>query len=205
MADNAYRKLTQSSNDNFRWRLFEKTSCLIPPDGSEDNKINSEGLPDYKVPSPIPLDPSTAPADPSSVPEHDSEVEEDVFDDFEGEDKIGDTEIVEGDELVQMAGSSIFSICNFHFNIMYIVLYFIRSFCFEFLRLSPRKETNFSSHLEAAIQSCSVKKVFLKIHRKPPLPESLFNKVAGSKACNFNKKETGRLAELFSCESLRNF
>ena len=36
--------------------------------------------------------------------------------------------------LVQLAGSSIFSICNFHFNILYIVLYCICSFCFETLK-----------------------------------------------------------------------
>ena len=38
--------------------------------------------------------------------------------------------------LVPMAGSSIFSICTFDLNIMYIVLYCICSFCFETLRLS---------------------------------------------------------------------
>ena len=35
---------------------------------------------------------------------------------------------------------------------------------------------------EAVVRRCSVKKLFLKIsqiHRKTPVPESLFNKVAG--------------------------
>ena len=45
-AGNVYRKLTQSSYDGFRLRLFEKTSCLITADGSEDNTTNPESLPD---------------------------------------------------------------------------------------------------------------------------------------------------------------
>ena len=90
------------------------------------------------MPPPILRDPLTASAEPSSVPEHDSEVEEDVPDDFEGEDEMDNREIMEDKSLAKMAGSSIFSICNFHFNIMYIVLYCIRSFYFETLRLFSR-------------------------------------------------------------------
>ena len=40
---------------------------------------------------------------------------------------------------------------------------------------------------EAVTQRCSVKKVFLKfckIHRKTPVPESLFNKFAGPRPDN---------------------
>lgn len=44
-AGNVYRKLTQSSYEGFRLRLFQKTSCLITEDGSEDNKVNPEGFP----------------------------------------------------------------------------------------------------------------------------------------------------------------
>ena len=62
-----------------RWRIFEKTSCLITEDGSEDNKINPEDLPDYKALPPILLDRSTVPVEPSSVLQHDNEVEEDVW------------------------------------------------------------------------------------------------------------------------------
>ena len=43
-----------------------------------------------------------------------------------------------------MAGSSIFSICNFYFNIKDIVLYCIHSSCFETLRISSRWETQIS-------------------------------------------------------------
>ena len=46
-AGNSYRKLTKPSYDIFRWRLSEKTGCLINADGSEDNKINPKDLPDY--------------------------------------------------------------------------------------------------------------------------------------------------------------
>ena len=43
---------------------------------------------------------------------------------------------------------------------------------------------------------CSYK--FRKIHRKTPVPESLFNKVADLRPETLLKKET--LAQLFSCE-----
>ena len=71
---------------------------MINADSSED-KINPKDLPDYKVPPPILLDPSTAPVELSSVPGYDSEVEEDVFDDFDGDDEMDDKEIVRDDEL----------------------------------------------------------------------------------------------------------
>ena len=48
--------------------------------------------------------------------------------------------------------------------------------------------SNKSSH-----QRCSVKKVFLEIHRKTPV-----SPVSPAPACNFIKKET--LAQVFSCE-----
>ena len=59
---------------------------------------NPEGLPDYKVPPPIQLDPSTTHAAPSMVPEKDSETEEDVFDD-KGENEMDNAELVEDDEI----------------------------------------------------------------------------------------------------------
>ena len=103
---NAYRRLTQSPYDGFRWRLLEKTGCLIAADSSEYNKINPD-LPDYRVPSPILPDPSTAPAELSSVPEHDSEMEKDGFDDFRVKMKWTIQRLWNMTSLVQMAGSSI--------------------------------------------------------------------------------------------------
>ena len=51
------------------------------------------------MPPPILLDLSTAPAELSSVPGHDSEVEENVFDDFDGDDDMDDKQFVRDDEL----------------------------------------------------------------------------------------------------------
>ena len=74
------------------------------------------------------------------------------------------------------------------------------NYTFKILRCEHHKILNImhkrvnlkvSLNLEAAIQRCSVKKVFLKlckIHRKTPVPE----------AYNFIKKEI--LAQMFSCE-----
>ena len=93
-AGNAYCQLNRPSYDKFSWGLFEKTGCLIAADGSEDDKIYPQGLTNYKVPPPIMLDPSTAPAASSIVPEknsNDSENEE-VFDDFEGENEMDNVE-----------------------------------------------------------------------------------------------------------------
>ena len=52
---NAVDALNHSNYDNFRWRCFEKTGILITADGSEDEKIQPEGLTDYKVPPPLPM------------------------------------------------------------------------------------------------------------------------------------------------------
>ena len=76
---------------------FEKTGCLITADGSEDDNINPEGLPNYKVLPSIMLHLSTAPSASSTVPEKDSNdtENEDVFDDFEGENEMDNVELVE--------------------------------------------------------------------------------------------------------------
>ena len=71
---------------------------MITADDSKNNKVNPLGLPGYKVPPFLQFDPWTVPEQ-SSVPERDREVEEDVFDDFEGENQMDDTEIVEVDRL----------------------------------------------------------------------------------------------------------
>ena len=71
-AGNAYRQLNRASCDKFWGRLFEKTGLLITADGSEDDKINPEGLPNYKVPPAIMIDSSTAPPASSILPEKDS-------------------------------------------------------------------------------------------------------------------------------------
>ena len=54
-------------------------------------------------------------------------------------------------------------------------------------------------------QTCTVKKCywkFEKFHMKTPVLESLFNKAAGPKACNFNEKDSNTDV---SCEIFKNF
>ena len=59
-AGNAYEKLISEEYDSFRWRLFEKTVCLITANGLKDKKITQEGLPNYKVTAPVTyMEPST--------------------------------------------------------------------------------------------------------------------------------------------------
>ena len=50
----AWEKIHEASENYSKclWRYFEKTGCLITADGSGDEKINPEGLQDYKVPPP---------------------------------------------------------------------------------------------------------------------------------------------------------
>lgn len=45
---------------SFVWRVWEKTGCLITADGSDDAKIQPEGLPAYKVQPPLPIDAANA-------------------------------------------------------------------------------------------------------------------------------------------------
>ena len=49
----AYSKLMRGDYSKSRWRSFEKTGCLIMADGSEDSKIEPEGLTGYTVPPPL--------------------------------------------------------------------------------------------------------------------------------------------------------
>jgi len=51
-AGNAYQKLIGPAYDSFRWRLFQKSGCLITANGEDDDKIQPEGLDNYKVPPP---------------------------------------------------------------------------------------------------------------------------------------------------------
>ena len=57
-----------------------------------------------------------------------------------------------------------------------------------------------SRYAEAVTRRCSVREVFLNIHRKTPLPESLFYKASG---LQLYKKET--LAQALSCEFCETF
>ena len=46
----------------------------------------------------------------------------------------------------------------------------------------------------------AVLKKFLNIHRKETVLESLFNRVAGLKVCNFIKRDSDTATQVFSCE-----
>eukprot|EP00795_Rhopilema_esculentum_P014944 gene14944-biopygen848 len=89
----AYNRLSSESYASSRYRCFEKTGCLITADGSEDKKIQPEGLIGYSIPPPLPV---TGPENPLSVqiPEASAACEEDVSD----EEDEGDEEL-EPDEL----------------------------------------------------------------------------------------------------------
>ena len=82
----AYRKICDPKYDHLRYRLFEKTGTLIIADGSDDDKIQLEGLPNYNVQPLSVIDASPAPPPVSgSSNEKEDDPEETVADDFEGE------------------------------------------------------------------------------------------------------------------------
>lgn len=101
----AYRKLTDPRFDDFRHCLFEKTGCLIAADGTNDDLINPEGLPDYAVPPPMPLDPAVDPPQILPPPEVTANAQDrnafNVFDDFEDPQEMDGIEVVEEGELVE--------------------------------------------------------------------------------------------------------
>ena len=67
----------------------------------------------------------------------------------------------------------------------------------EKIQLDKPKKPNRVKCSEAVVHRFSSKPVFLKLHRKIPVLESLWN--LSLKACNFIKKET--LIQVFSCKS----
>ena len=102
-AGSAYQKLISKDYDDFRWRLFEKTGCLITADGSEDDKISPEGLPEYKPPPPLDyIEPSTAAPVSNTVapPTVDPEVYEVADNEEENE---ADNESLHSEELIDDA------------------------------------------------------------------------------------------------------
>ena len=73
-AGNANNKLISEQYNSFRWRLFEKTGCLMTADGTNDHKISPEGLPNYVIPPPLTyVEPTTVGPVSNTVPETQSE------------------------------------------------------------------------------------------------------------------------------------
>ena len=48
-----WEKLKDPKYDHCRWRCFERTGWLLTADGSDDDKIKPEGMPNYVVPPPL--------------------------------------------------------------------------------------------------------------------------------------------------------
>ena len=63
------------------WRMWEKTGSLITADGSEDEKIQPEGLKEYKVQPLMPIEPVQAPPVSNPVDSMDEENETNVIED----------------------------------------------------------------------------------------------------------------------------
>ena len=75
-AGDAYNKLLSPSYDAFRMRLFQKTGALMAADGSDDDKVSPEGLPNYKIPPPSMADASASlPTSNEIEPAEDEETE----------------------------------------------------------------------------------------------------------------------------------
>ena len=49
MEKTAYKKISSPEYQSFRWRTFETIGCLITSDGSGNDKIKPEDLPEYHV------------------------------------------------------------------------------------------------------------------------------------------------------------
>ena len=56
-----YNRLSGEQYASSRWRCFEKTGCVITANGSEDEKIQPEGLHGYTLPPPLPITASKEP------------------------------------------------------------------------------------------------------------------------------------------------
>ena len=92
-ASRAWEKLSQPRYDKLRLSCWKKTGCLITNDGSDDDKIKPEGLPNYVVPPPPFLEPSEQNVVDCNIPEerHIEIVKEPI--------QFGnDTELIENEE-----------------------------------------------------------------------------------------------------------
>ena len=109
-AGEAWKKLTSAKYESLLRQCWERTGCLITADGSEDEKIKPEGLPNYQVPPPLdfvePL--TTAPVSNTVSGEADTNEE---IDDHEEEEEPTDEGVIAldreedrdfSDELVSM-------------------------------------------------------------------------------------------------------
>ena len=97
----AHRRLQDPKYDHFRRNCFERTGCLMTADGSEDHKINPEGLPGYKPMAPMPTSgpdeginetPDPAPEPEDLEPDNDDDMPRQELDITETEMEEGQTD-----------------------------------------------------------------------------------------------------------------
>ena len=82
----AYREFSSWKYDCLHYHLFQKTRCLITADRVDDKFIQPEGLANYVVALPSPLDPSfDAPVIGNDTATESEQNEAEEADDFEGE------------------------------------------------------------------------------------------------------------------------
>ena len=81
----AFNTLMGEEYSKTRYRCFEKTGCLITADGSEDDKIAPEGLTNYVVPPPLPIQVAVEiePLVPAPAAEPEDRIETEVDDELE--------------------------------------------------------------------------------------------------------------------------
>ena len=94
--------------DHFRWRCFERTGCLLTADGSDDDKVKPEGMPEYVVPPPLPIPAGDDPFESLSpegeaMPDDIVEVDEVIVntgadDDAEEEEEVDDGVAIDDEE-----------------------------------------------------------------------------------------------------------
>ena len=81
-AGEAYKKLCSTEYDAFRVKIWQKTGCLMTADGTDDDRVQPEGLADYKLPPPLLLlDPATAQPSTNTVTPADKEPDDVDYDD----------------------------------------------------------------------------------------------------------------------------
>ena len=79
----AYEKIIGPEYELFRWRMFQKTGCLITANSEDDEKIQPEGLKNYQVPPPSEfVEPNYAPPEQScctaAIEPSDNQIVDDV-------------------------------------------------------------------------------------------------------------------------------
>ena len=87
----AYRTIMTEESNSFRYRLFQKTGCLVTADGSDDDKVQPGDLKDNQVPPlaiivPSFTNPVTIPVESASSENTNDEIDEAI--EFEEEENM---------------------------------------------------------------------------------------------------------------------